>query len=76
MRCRYSHLRPPAALGGAAVGAEAELGVLHPLRGQVLALTSAVYYLDPQHSLDHPPFVIVVHFIHIHLSNFSKCNID
>ena len=80
MRCRYFYLRAAAALRGAAVGAEAELGVLHPLGGEVLALTPAVYYLDPrngwriQYSLDHPPYVIVVNFSHIHLSYFSECN--
>ena len=70
------YLRAAAALGGAAVGAEAELGVLHPLGGEVLALTPVVYYLDPrngwriQYSLDHPPYVIVVHFSHIYFRIF------
>ena len=73
---RYFYLRPPAALRGAAVGAEAELGVLHPLGGEVLALAPVVYYLDPrngwrmQYSLDHPPYVIVVHFSHIYVRIF------
>ena len=48
MRCRYFYLCAASALRGAAVGAEAELGVLHPLGGEVLALTPVVYYLDPR----------------------------
>ena len=60
MRCRYFYLRAAAALGGAAVGAEAELGVLHPLGGEVLALTPAVYYLDPRNGECNIQYIVLI----------------